>query len=242
MKYVYRVPSGWLSLTPPPPPACHHCNLLTEVASPDTLFRAQEAVSLSLQVQPTSFYISTRPPVPASALLWLSNPVPTRDRWRTALWFEPIWMVESGGDWRKFGTHQILNCLKKKQKPKQKTPSCECEPQWCVTALGSSSTAAAKPNASATLYSFLGAGYKFQGPYRNGCLSQLHYTSQGKGFRPLCPWHGSCPGVTIGVQQMYADFMLIGCLIDTWVYWGACRTMATLACPRRSTFSRMCAA
>lgn len=107
---------GWLSHTPPPPPACHHCKCImsTDVAITDTLFRAQEAVSVSM-VQPTFFYISTRPPLPASALLWLSDPVPTRDRWRTALWFESGWMVESGGDWWKFGTHQILNCLKNKQ-------------------------------------------------------------------------------------------------------------------------------
>lgn len=123
--------------------------------------------------------------------------------------------MENGGDWRKIGAHQILNCLKKKQKPKQKTPSFECEPQWCMTALGSSSTAAAKPNASATSYSFLGRGVNFGGLIEMGvCLSYTSHPPK-KGFRPLCPWHGSWPGATTGVQQMYADFMLIGCLIDT---------------------------
>lgn len=82
MKYVNRARRVDLAAHLPRPPASHHCNCTTptDVASPDTLFRAQEAVSLSLQVQPTSFYISTRPPLPASALLWLSNPVPPRDR------------------------------------------------------------------------------------------------------------------------------------------------------------------
>lgn len=62
--------------------------------------------------------------------------------------------------------------FKKEIKTKTKTPSFECELQWCVTALGSSTALLNLMLLPPHIHPW--GGYKFRGPYRNGCLSQLH--------------------------------------------------------------------
>lgn len=157
MKYVNRARRVDLATHLARPPASHHCNCTTptDVASPDTLFRAQEAVSLSLQVQPTSFYISTRPPLPASALLWLSNPVPPRDRIENSF---VIWANMNGGKRR--GLEKVWHSpntklFKKETKTKTKKPIIWV---WASVVREGSGVfySIAKPNASATSYSSLG--------------------------------------------------------------------------------------